>query len=240
MNNLTVQKKGNAAKRNIFGGHLTVRSWSGRAIQKDFPKIRIVEAEKESDPKESSKKETQGTTEGQDVETEDAHPPTVTQDVDMENESNGNDQSTGEENQEGNSDDDKVFQLTKHSARGKSTMHQSHTMAHSLQSENKQIYMDLHLKIPTTSKDKGPTNVIAMLRKQLLKFVKDVQGAEASFKLHTSNPDAKNVMTLDTPQTLSETLVQIQNVFLNTKPIGNGGKLYMKVLVSHDCSTEAL
>jgi hypothetical protein len=71
----------------------------------------------------------------------------ATQDMDMNNESNGDDPTTDEENQEGNSDDDTVVQLMKDRACGKSTMHQSHTTTRSsLQSENKQqLYMDLHL-----------------------------------------------------------------------------------------------
>jgi hypothetical protein len=47
-------------------------------------------------------------------------------------------------------------------------------------------------------------------------------------------------MTLDSPQKLPETLLEIQDIFFNAKPLRKGGKLYMKVLVSHDCSTEAL
>jgi hypothetical protein len=127
------------------------------------------------------------------------------------------------------------------STSSKSTMHQRHTMARSsLQSKKKQIYVDLHLNVPHTPNDKGPTKVIATLRKHLLKFVKGIQGVEASFKLHTINPNAKNIMTLDSPDRLPETLLEIQSIFLNTKPLRNGGKLYMKVLVIHDCSTKAL
>jgi hypothetical protein len=48
-------------------------------------------------------------------------------------------------------------------------------------------------------------------------------------------------MTLDSPQKLPETLLEIQDISLNAKPLlRKGRKLYMKVLVSHDCSTEAL
>jgi hypothetical protein len=67
-----------------------------------------------------------------------------------------------------------------------------------------------------------------------------VQEKVPSFKLHTINPEAKNIMTLDSPQKLPDTLLEIQDIFLNAKPLRKGGKLYMKVLVSHDCSTETL
>jgi hypothetical protein len=118
-------------------------------------------------------------------------------------------------------------------------MHQGHTTDRSsLQPENTQIYIDLHLNVPHTPDDKGPTALIATLQKRLLKFIKDVQGVEASFKLHTINPNAKNIMTLDSPERLPDTLTDIQNIFLNAKPLRKGGKLYMKVLVSHNCSPE--
>jgi hypothetical protein len=39
---------------------------------------------------------------------------------------------------------------------------------------------------------------------------------------------------------LPDKLPEIQDIFLNAKPLRKGGKLYMKVLVSHDCSTEEL
>jgi hypothetical protein len=171
----------------------------------------------------------------------DPQPPTATQDTDMENASNGEEQPSEDKSHEGNSDEDTAVQSTKDGHSGKSKMNQEHTAAGScLQSENKQIYMDLHLNVPATPKDKGPPEVIATLQKRLLKFIIDVQGVRASFKLHTINPNAKNILTLDSPERLPETLIEIQNIFLNAKPLRNGGKLYMKVLVSHDCSTEAL
>jgi hypothetical protein len=60
--------------------------------------------------------------------------------------------------------------------------------------------MDLHLIVPETPQEEGPPEVIATLRKRLLEFMKEVQELEPSFKLHTINPEAKNIMTLDSPQ----------------------------------------
>jgi hypothetical protein len=114
----------------------------------------------------------------------------------MENASNGEEQNSEDTSyDEENSDDDTVVQSTKDGDSGKSKKKPEHTAAGSgLQAENKQIYMDLHLIVPHTPKDNGPPKVIATLRKCLLKFVKDVQGiqgVEASFKLHTINPNTK-------------------------------------------------
>jgi hypothetical protein len=145
------------------------------------------------------------------------------QDTTMENESKEEEQSMDIEDQEGYSDDDTVPQSTKDITNGKSMTHRSHsTVPSTLQSENQ------------------PPEVIAMLKKQLLQFMTDVQEMVPSFKLHAINPEAKNIMTLDSPQKLPETLLEIQDIFLNAKPLRKGGKLYMKVLVSHDCSTETL
>jgi hypothetical protein len=176
-----------------------------------------------------------------DVEMKDSLPSTAARDINTENASTAEEQSMDIEGQDGYSDDDTVPQSTKDSTNGKSGTHQSHSTAPStLQSENQQIYMDLHLIVPETPKDEGPPEVIATLRKQLLEFMKEVQELEPSFKLHTINPEAKNIMTLDSPQKLPIKLPEIQDIFLNAKPLRKGGKLYMKVLVIHDCSTEEL
>jgi hypothetical protein len=176
-----------------------------------------------------------------DVEMKDSLPSTAARDMNTENASIEEEQSMDIEGQEGYWDDDTVLESTQDSTNGKSGTHQSHSTASStLQSQNQQIYMDLHLNVPETPKEKGPPEVIATLRKRLLEFMKDVQEMEPSFKLHTINPEAKNIMTLDSPQKLPVKLPEIQDIFLNAKPLRKGGKLYMKVLVSHDCSTEEL
>jgi hypothetical protein len=243
-NRFNIQNRGNLAKRYIFGGISTVRPWVERALQKDFPPIKIVEeGEERSDPDETRRNEekTQETPKEIDVEMADTHPSTATRDKSMDNEEGEDDQFMELEGQEGHSDDDTVPQLTKNSTNGKSATHQSHSTAPStLQSENQQIHVDLHLNVPETPKEKGPPEVIVTLRKRLLQFMTDVQGMVPSFKLHTINPEAKNVITLDSPRKLPETLLEIQDIFLNAKPLRKGGKLYVNVLVSHDCSTEEL
>jgi hypothetical protein len=45
------------AKRHIYGGKETVRQWVERALQKDFPPIRIIEAEESSESRETSEEE---------------------------------------------------------------------------------------------------------------------------------------------------------------------------------------
>jgi hypothetical protein len=97
----------------------------------------------------------------------------------MENEIKKEDLSMEIEDREGNADDDTVPQSTKDSTNGKSTTHQSFSTAPStLHSENQQIYMDLHLNVPETPKDKRPPEVIVTQRKRLLQFMTDVQGME--------------------------------------------------------------
>jgi hypothetical protein len=82
--------------------------------------------------------------------------------------------------------------------------------------------MDLHLNVPETPKEMGPPKVIVTLKKRLLQFMTDVQEMVPSFKLHTINPEAKNIMTLDSPQKLPDTLLEIQDIFLNAKPLRKG------------------
>jgi hypothetical protein len=201
----------------------------------------FVEVEESRDSKETSEDEMQETARETDVEMKDSLTSAAARDTNMENASIAEEQSMDIEGQDGYSDDDTVPQSTKDSTNGKSRMHQSHSTAPStLQSENQQIYMDLHLIVPENPKEKGPPEVIAMLKRRILEFMKHMQELEPCFKLHTINPEAKNIMTLDSPQKLPIKLPEIQDIFLNAKPLQKGGNLDMKVLVSHDCSTEEL
>jgi hypothetical protein len=190
------------AKRHIFGGKAMVRSWVKRVLLKEgLPPIQIVEVEESSDPKDTSKKEMQETARETDVEMKDSLPSTAARDMNTENALIQEEQSMDIEGQVRYSDDDTVPQSTKDSTNGKSMTHQSHSTAPStLQSENQQIYMDLYLNVPETPNEKGPPEVIATLKRRLLEFTKDVQEMKLSFKLHTINPEAKNIMTLDSPQ----------------------------------------
>jgi hypothetical protein len=166
------------AKRRIFGGKAMVRPWVERALRKeDLPSILIIEAEESSDSKETSKEEMQETARETDVEMKDSLPSTAARDTNTENASIEEEQSMDIEGQEGYSDDDTVPQSTKDSTNGKSMTHQSH----STPPENQQIYMDLHLNVPETPKEKGPPEVIATLKRRLLEFMKDVQEMEPSF-----------------------------------------------------------
>jgi ABC-type phosphate transport system substrate-binding protein len=188
-NHLDIRNSGNMAKRYIFGGKVTVRPWIERALQKDFPPIRIIEAEESSESSDTSEDEMQETARETDVEMKNSLPSTAARDMNTENASIAEEQPMDIEDQDGYSDDDTVPQSTKDSTNGKSGMHQSHSTAPStLQSENQQIYLDLHLIVPETPKEEGPPEVIATLRKRLLEFMKEVQELEPSFKLHTINP----------------------------------------------------
>jgi hypothetical protein len=74
----------------------------------------------------------------------------------MGNASNGDKQNSEDKSHEGNSDDDIVVQSTKDGDSGKSKKKPEHTAAgSSLQSENKQIYMDLHLMFLPLQKTKA-------------------------------------------------------------------------------------
>jgi 4-alpha-glucanotransferase len=175
------------AKRHIFGGKATVPPWVKRVLRKEgIPSIRIVEVEESSDSKETSEEEMQETARETDVEMKDSLPSTAARDTNTENASIEEEQSMDIEGQEGYSVDDTVPQSTKDSTNGKSMTHQSHSTARpsTLQSENQQIYMDLHLNVPETPKEKGPPEVIATLKRRLLEFMKDMQEMVPSFELH--------------------------------------------------------
>jgi hypothetical protein len=100
-------------------------------------------------------------------------------------------------------------------------------------------YMDLQLNIPPT-KEEGMEAPIAMLAKTLKTWMKGIQEIEPTFKLHTVDTASKNQIIVHHLKDFPKSLAEIQALFHKSKPLTKGGKLYMKILASFNCSPQKI
>ena len=109
------------------------------------------------------------------------------------------------------------------------------------QIKEKPIYVDIHLNLPKTKDDGGILDMIATLSSRLEDWLKEIQGLDGSFKLHTVDPSAQTQKVLhhnkDFP---TNKLAEIKEFFKGARPIPNGGKLFMKVKASFKSSAKEL
>ena len=109
------------------------------------------------------------------------------------------------------------------------------------QIEETPLYMDVHLNVPKTKDDGGILDMIATLSSRLEAWLKEIQGLDGSFKLHTVDPSSQTLKVLHhTKDFPTNKLAEIKEFFKGARPIPNGGKLFMKIKASFKSSVKEL
>lgn len=94
------------------------------------------------------------------------------------------------------------------------------------------VYCDLHITIKGVSAGASITEGTQAISNACKKFMKEMQSVDPTFKLHSWDPDAKEQLTLHSINAFPDNLAELKTFFKGARPIPDGGKSYLKVLIS--------
>ena len=101
--------------------------------------------------------------------------------------------------------------------------------------------MTVHLNIEKPPDNATPAEILSIMSSRLENWVRDIQGIDNMFKLHTVDPKYHTQQVLhDLKDFPKEKLMDIKSFFKGARPLPHGGKLFLRIKASFKQATYEL
>ena len=153
-----------------------------------------------------------------------------------------NRKSSNNQLQEPNDDDESVVKSNKLKKNQKEKTKRSENPDQSnIQLEEKLFFMTVHLNVDKPPDNASPAEILSIMSNRLENWVRDIQGIDNTFKLHTVDPEYKTQKVLhDLKDFPKDKLMDIKAFFKGARPLPHGGKLFLRIKASFKQPTNEL